>query len=313
MKQAKCIESVCVYSKSGEGKTTQIEFFSKVVRERLGEDKVVRLASANADGWSVIQPAVDMGWIAPLWVPARPYPIQTFDRLTQGWWPENPSDPASPLLPPAKQKDWGRVGGIAFDSGTDYADIVMRYMLAREAEPRSTFRAAAQAAANIYKDGAAEDETGYAAAAMGHYGSDQNRIDQFVNQSKNLEGKYILWTFLEDKGKDPVTKAAVYAPDVIGSALNGKVPSWFGRTVRLAVYGLGAQKKRRMYLHNHYEPGDPVPYLANVRDHWMAPLPDFLENEAANLYELYKRLDKSYADAKAKMQPKPTANVAIKS
>ena len=302
-KKLKCLESVAVYGVSGAGKTTQIEELARWVRHILGPDKVVRLVSANADGWSVIQPAVDAGHIIPTWVPSRDHLIQTMDRFTRGWWPEDPSDPASRLLPPREQKNLEKVGGTAFDSGTDFADLLMRYALGREGDPKDTFRFAAQAAAHTYKDGPNNDATGYAVSAQGHYGSDQNRMEQFITQSRDIPNQFVLWTFLEDRGKDTVTKTPVYAPDVIGSALNSKVPSWFGRTVRLSKHLMENGKTvRRMWLHNHYQKGDPIPYLANVRDHWKFPLPDYFETDEkkdeVSLFHLYEKLHESYERAK---------------
>jgi len=306
VKQMKCLESIAAYGISGAGKTTQIEELARVVRHVLGDDKVVRLVSANADGWTVIKPAVDAGYIVPTWLPARPHIIQTMDRFTRGWWPADPEDPESPMLQPSQQKDLARVGGTAFDSGTDFADLIMRYALSKEAQKGSTFKMAAQDAVRTYYDGHDKDLTGYASSSMSHYGADQNRMEQFITQSRNIPNQYIMWTFLEDRGKDTVTKVPVYAPDVIGSALNGKVPSWFGRTVRLSKHPMNdGRVVRRMWLHNHYQQGDPVPYLANVRDHWKAPLPDYLETndkqDEVSLYTLYEKLSESHAKVMALM------------
>lgn len=297
MRRSKCKESICVYGITGVGKTTQTELLVEVVRQVLGPEKIVRLASANADGWSVIQPSVDSGKVKPCWVQSRKYPIQTIDRLTRGWWPADPDDPDSPLLPPDKQPDWETVGGVVFDSGTDYANWIMRDSLLREADSKGSYKIAAEAASHYYSDGATGDETRYASAARGHYGSDQNRMEQFIVQSKDIPDRFVMWTFLEDRGKDPVTKAPVYGPDVIGSAINGMVPSWFGRTVRISVRPPAnkiGDPIRRMYLKNHFELGDPVPYLANVRDNVRALLPQYLEGREANLLTLYKRLSESY-------------------
>jgi hypothetical protein len=297
-KRLKCYDSIAGYGVSGAGKTTQGSELARHIRKVLGPDKVLRLASANANGWGVIQPDIDAGYIIPTWVPSRKHIIQTIDRFTKGWWPADPEDPESPLLPPDRQPDLAKVGGTMFDSGTDFADLIMRYALGRESEKGSTFKIAAEAASHTYYDGEANDATGYASAARGHYGADQNRMEQFICQSRDIPNQFIYWTFLEDRGKDPVTKSPVYAPDVIGSAINGKVPSWFGRTVRLAVtFDAEGKARRAMFLHNHYYPGDPIPYLANVRDYWKFPLPDFMTGAEVSLFTLYEKLSENYKRA----------------
>ena len=55
-----------------------------------------------------------------------------------------------------------------------------------------------------------------------------------------------------------------------------------------------------------WQPGDPIPYLANVRDHWLAPLPPYLEGKDVSIYVLYQRLAASYAQA-SKLTQQTTA------
>lgn len=308
MAKTKCIDSICVHGSTGSGKTTLVESLSRVVRSRLGEDKIVRLYSANADGWGVIEPSVKLGHVVPLWVPGMivfyrlkkaqvDIPVNSvyvIDKITKGWWPVDPDNPLSKWIPPEKQEEWEKVGAVVFDSGTDYADLIMRNALLKEAGTNKLMGIATQDGTNLYQDGIPKevsedgDEVTYLSAAQAHYGAVQNRIDQFINQSKNIPDVYVMWTFLTEKGKEKDQHRSVFGPDVIGTAINAKVPSWFGRTLNLMADKRGI---RYLWLHEHEKDGDI--YMANVRESKDARLPDYLKDKEANLFTLYEKLDES--------------------
>jgi len=316
MSGLKCIESICIYGLTGAGKTTQAKEMARVIRKFVGEDKHMRLVSANADGWKVIQPAVDLGIVNPTWLLSRKEDRQwLYNRVTQGWWPLNPQDPESPLIPPHQQKDLAQVGGTFFDSGTDFADDMMSMGVKKEAAS-STYRMSASEPAHKYSEGPKGDEDSFGAPGKAHYGVVQNRIGDFIKQSRNLPNQFIIWTFLEDRGKDPSRGTPIYGPDLPGQALGGKVPSWFGRTIRLSSHLTSDGNVRRMWLHNHYQQGDPVPYLANARDYIDAPLPLYFEDKefedkgkpavtpatrTVSMYYFYQQLMKSAEKVKAMM------------
>lgn len=301
----KCLESWCLWGAGGSGKTTQASFIARLLRELFGEKAILRLASCNADGWQVIQPDVDDGYIQPLWMGGREYFLRFTRRLCQGWWPDDPTDPKSPLLPPDKQKGLENVKATMFDSGTDIARMVKRFTLDLEAK-QPEFRVVRSEkggdAAHFYYDGPDDDKIGWATPSLYHYGSWQSYMEGVIVESKDIAGQFVIWTFLEDKGKDPVTQIPIYGPDIIGDKLSPYVPTWFGRTIHLVI-GKGEGDlvpPRRMYLRNHTLWGNPTQYLANVRDYWKNPLPLFLEGEEANMYSLYKKLQKSFSELRRK-------------
>ena len=309
MRTARCKESICIYGISGSGKTVKVAEFAEVVKAALGRDKIVRLASVSGGGWKSIQADIDEGLIRPCWLRSRDYATYTIDKITKGWWPVDPEDPASPLVPPDKQPDWPQVGGIAYETGTEMCNWMMEDGLEREAETGGAFHIGSEKASHVYKDGPTNDQEAYASAAKAHFGAVQNRIAQFINQSKDIEDRFILWNFLEGKGKDPVFKQACYGPDVIGTALTGDVPSWFDRTLRITVTMQGTVVTRSLMTNVHFEAGDPIPYLANARSPKQCPIPTALRGADFDLYRFYELLTASYTKAREIIKAK---NAGIK-
>jgi energy-coupling factor transporter ATP-binding protein EcfA2 len=292
----KCIESVCVYGPSGAGKTTQAEELAKLISERFGPKAYLRLISASGGGWSSVQPAVDVQLIEPLFVPSRKNPFALMHKLSQGWWPANVEDPASELVSPEKQgAAYENCKGLFFDSITEICDWMMRDSLLREAAKE--FKISGETASNIFKDG----DTSFASAGRGHYGTIQNYISQFVAQSKAIGGKYIVWTALELKAADDITKMPLYGPDIIGKAQTAKSGAWFDDLLHLHLTQGKQGPIRTMYTSTHFET-DGVPYMAKNRGHRAKPLPLSLTGDKLSLMEFLKLLEESYQEAKTKLQ-----------
>lgn len=297
MGASKCIESILVYGVSGAGKTTQAQELAKYVHKKL--HKKVRLASMSGGGWTSVQPAVDAGILVPTYLRGRNFPVETLNRITLGWWPADPDDPLSKLVPPEQQKDWKDVGGIVFDGITEGADWLMSYIVGQEAAGR--LKSSAQNLAASFKDG----ETSFGTPGLAHYGTVQQRMEDFVTNSKGLPGIYTMWTALELKATDDEgSKLPMYGPDVCGKKKTSKAPAWFDNTLHLYLTGAGGMKKgaivRRLYLTNHFE-DDQIPYVAKNRGHFYAPLPEYLEGNECSLAVFLEKLEESHAKAKAKL------------
>jgi hypothetical protein len=296
MNQSKCIESILVYGVSGAGKTTQAQELAKYVYRTMG--KKVRLASMSGGGWTSVQPAVDAGILVPTYLRGRKFPVETLNRVTLGWWPSDVDDPESPLLAPDKQPDYKDIGGIVFDGITEGADWLMSYIVGSEAAGK--FKTSTQNLAASFKDG----ETAFGTPGLSHYGTVQQRIEDFVTNSKGLSGWYTMWTALELKATDDNSRLPLYGPDVCGKAKTAKAPAWFDNTLHLYLTGTGGLKKgtvvRRLYLTNHFE-DDQIPYVAKNRGHYYAPLPEYLEGENCSVDKFLELLVDSHAKAKEKL------------
>ena len=293
-KYSKCIESILVYGVSGAGKTTQGQELARHINRTMG--KKLRLASNSGGGWTSIQPAIDAGIIVPTYIRGRKFPVETMDKISKGWWPEHPDDPESPLIEPAKQKDWGEVGGLMNDSITEGCEWMMSYVNSQEAA--GAIKISTQS--SNFKDGA----TNYGTPSQSHYGNIQSRIADFIAQSKAIRGIYILYTALELKATDDNSRLPLYGPDIVGKAKTAVAPAWFDNTLHLYLTGAGGLKKgvvqRRMYLSTHFE-DDQIPYIAKNRGHYYSPLPEFLEGDQCSLAVFLDLLAESHAKAKEKL------------
>lgn len=287
---SKCIESILVYGVSGSGKTTQVQELAKYVNRKTG--KKVRLVSMSGGGWTSILPAVNAGIVVPTYIRGRSFPVETLDKVTKGWWPADPEDPTSPLIPIEKQADWKDVGGVAYDSMTEGCSWIMSYIT--NAEAAGSIKISAQPMK--FKDG----ETNYGSPSMAHYGNVQQRIDDFVVNSKALRGIYTMWTALELKSTDDNSRLPLYGPDVSGKAKTAIASAWFDNTLHLYMTGAGGLKKgpsiRRLYLSTHFE-DDQIPFVAKNRGHYYAPLPEFLDGENCSLDKFLQLLEESHEKA----------------
>lgn len=281
----KCIESIQVYGPSGSGKTTQVAELGLHVTRRM--KKKLRLISASGGGWTAIQPYVDNGIVIPLYLRDRSNPFQTLHRLTQGWWPDDPANPESQLMPPKNQKDYMDIGAWAYDSTTEICEWIMADVVSREA--RGEIRVSTESLPAKFKDG----DTWFGTPARASFGTIQNNIAQFIAQSKGLPGVYIMWTALELKTTDELGKVPVYAPEIIGKAKSSIAPAWFDDTLHLQVLPAekGKGQVRRMWLTQHYDENDRVPYIAKCRAPKECPLPDYLDGPDCSLGVFLEKME----------------------
>lgn len=113
--------SINIYGPSGTGKTSLIYSFMKWLRSKE-PTAVGRLVSC--ENWATIQDAVDDGWIQGWNINARSNPFSTLRLATMGYWPEDPNNPASKLIPPTPES-MAKVRAYFFEGMSSMADYLI--------------------------------------------------------------------------------------------------------------------------------------------------------------------------------------------
>jgi hypothetical protein len=282
---SKCITSILTYGMGTTGKTTQFGELAKWIKEKFPTSHM-RLISCSS-GWEPLQPFIDIGWIKAIDIRARAYPFETIDKLSKGWWPLDLEDPAAPLVPWDKQTDFPNVMAVGFDGLTEISEWLMGR--ATQEEAKGTYQFGAQKVVAKFRDGA----TDYAAPSQADYGVIQNHMAMAVSNSKQLAGRYVMWTALERRAVDEDgTRMPLYGPDLIGKAKTPNVVPWFGMALHLTINKDGS---RSMWTESHFAE-DGIPFMAVVRQPRQAvvglkPLAKELKGAAFGLLNVLSTLE----------------------
>lgn len=217
-----------LYGPSGVGKTENLGLAAKYIWEKYG--LITRLVSADGGGWKSIQPYIDLGIIKPYSIIGVKKHLGVMMAMTEGQWPKlkNGSLTLTPLetidIEGDEKNGVPGVGGMCFEGLTSFADALFSYLTIRSdiqlpEQPKDCF--------------VMEDGVKYSFAGRSNYQFVQTRIQEMVARTNGLPFKKMIWTALEDGGIDPETNEKCYGPKVVGKALTGKVPAWFGDCIHL--------------------------------------------------------------------------------
>lgn len=218
------------------GKTENLGLAALYVWEKYG--KVTRLASADGGGWKPLQPYIDLGIIQPFSLNAAKTPLKVMMALAGGYWPKMKSDGSGKEYVPLDRVDIEGdekngipgVGCMCFEGLTSFSDSIFISLTRRKdihipETPKDSF----------VTDG--DDYYGFSGRA--HYGFVQTRIQEMIARANGLPFEKMVWTALENMGTDPETGDPCYGPKIIGKALTGKTPAWFGNCIHLVDIGDG--------------------------------------------------------------------------
>lgn len=279
-------------------KTSNIGHAALYVWRKYGQR--TRLLTADTGGYEPIESLVEEGIVEPLLLIPREFPIETVDRVCQGWWPKDPTDPKSELIltPPEEQ---AKIGIVAIEGLTSIGDLILRHWSSKgqklSQDPNFT-----------YVDG----KTSYSGTNMSYYGEVQNRLYDFVVKSAMLPVRRAIWTALEARGED-TDKTPVYGPAIAGKKSIGKAGGWFGNMLHFEMIQTEGAKDAKgqislksdvvMYLRPHADPVSKIPFHAGTRApfQFAHELPEYMEADVSKLYEKLEEL-KAKAKAKAGLQ-----------
>jgi len=354
MAEVKGAKADLFYGATGTHKTSNLGKAALWAMKKYG--KPTRLVSADGGGWEPIQSLVDAGIVIPWQIRDRKFQIESVDQACQGYWPVDPTDPTSPLIEPFRvtysgtckvcgyemktnqaprqqaypcvkckeqkppvqsmvlitskrtpnpENDLSQVAVVAYEGLTSFGDLMMTHL-------QRTKASLSQDPSFVWEDGS----TSYAGGNMTYYGFVQNRLLEFVMKSNMLPVEKVIWTALEGRGQDDLTKAPIYGPSIVGKMATGKAGAWFGAMLHFeACESLGdveqdptlkggvvaVKSQVRMYLRNHADAFTKVMFPAKTRApyQYASQLPEYMETDVE---KLYNKVDELRAKALAEVR-----------
>lgn len=241
--------SGCVYGGTGSRKTTQVKWFAHYIAESTG--KATALLSMDGGGWGPCQPEIDAGMIEPFYCDPSLVPLPTLRKLSQGYWPKDPTVPANEIN--LVKMDYSKFGGIAAEGWTSITAAAMRYLPDRGinvgGEEREKLGGFAQ---TIQVDGHVQQEV-FRSSTRGDYGFVQNFLYGLVMNFNSLPVRYVLYTALESKTEDD-DRSTIYGPAISGKKATSQCGAWIGDLIHAQDYPL----ERTVIVDNPAKPGEKM-------------------------------------------------------
>lgn len=219
---------------------------------------------------------VDMGVVQICEYSFRPWPQTVIQRLLEGWWLKDPSDPQSELVEPPKTQDWfSNLGGYIIEGGAMISQYLMgdvqgglRYQSARgvkigqDAPMKLVDTEYTEQGLPIKGKGPG---TAFGGNPISHFNYVQQRMFNFIEASKALPGMKI-WTTHEAAAEDKISGDKIIGPEIAGQAMTKHVSRQFNNTFHFHTAAAKAKEKDdhtgkdvnvldseyRIYTRDHY-------------------------------------------------------------
>lgn len=296
-----------IYGESKTTKTSRLGDAAEYYFKKTG--KPARGVFSDTGGYDAIQKLVDEGIVIPFILsPERGATLlEDMDRLSQGWWPADPSDPKAKLV----KGPLDSISVMLFDGATSWCEL-MAYYHERSVKFSQQGDNIMMVPTNVRVPEMPKDsfvksgDFGFRFLGRSDYMGVQGAITSFIRNTAFLAVPAI-WTAVEAKSADEFSKPC-YGPDFFGNKLTGKCGKWFGNLLHLdqiatkQTVDVGGKKievtKASPFLFTtpHIDPDDPykIPYMAGTRvdkSLW-DKVPPVMEPRLDKFYELIDSLMK---------------------
>lgn len=246
--------SILGYSLSGVGKTTLWQ-------------EVVRLLGVKARIWTAEHTGVINDPAIQCWkVNTRDNPFKVLRRAVQGYWPQDPADPKSPLVAPTDET-FKEFPVRIFEGIGTFGD----YLASNHAKGGLLWHAGrgdviGPVQEHIQFD---DDGDGIGGLCWAHYNIGQRELLGLVQTSQKYPG-LTIWSSHEDEGKEK--GVPFYGPQVFGNKMTGAIGKEFDEMWHYCTVPIdkqvGGEKvrllERRLYIEEHFLPGGTMPYKAKT-------------------------------------------------
>lgn len=225
--------TMVLYGPTGSYKTSQIGEFAKYIYEKSG--KITRLISCDGGGWAPVQDLINAGIIEAWRLTDEPKLLAAIMAASRGAWPKlhkngiripGPIVMPTPSTKAAALKD---VGAYAVEGWASIASAMMRYVVADG-------RKINEDVVSKFSEDSDFGDFSFGAPSRGHYGFAQSQILDMIKNFSGLPVERILYTSLEGKGEDKISKETQYGPLVAGSAITASIPQYVGDCLHFEDY-----------------------------------------------------------------------------
>lgn len=253
---------VLLYSQFALGKSAFLASFVDEMLPLLPEGSKARLVTA--EHYVEYLDLQTEGRIEIWKINTRDHPFSTAQRACDGWWPENPLDPESPLLPPSAET-WSRYPIRIFEGTATIANYLagnsVKGAIAQRIGSGESIGPTDSGELIRIQDG----ETVVGGLSRSNYGFVQKEMISLIQRSQKHAG-FVIWTGQEDDAKEKKggvsTGNTILGPEVFGAALTSTIGREFADVWRIvavpADYENGADSRRilerRLYLKEHLDP-----------------------------------------------------------
>lgn len=296
---------ICIYSDSGEGKTTQGYFMVKWLWNTFqlktrwisfdGKYDQLTLPQKEYEGKSLINAGIVELYDASKMETA----LADVRRLSEGYWPVPYKDKSKGLYfrsdANCETKDWSKIGLYVIDDISSLSDSWLVHISDQDVvgfKPSWKYT---------------EEEYTYRGLEDGHYGIVQKELTRVLKQGfHTLPVKYVMSMAKVEKGtenyrrkrqkrNDPSAVAepnvtTMYGPKAAGQALTCFLPGWFSDCFHIGrleidpkvyekAYGVEGNEIRVAYYDSHKHDDTGVPYVCRV---------DILPEDVPKLREKFK-------------------------
>lgn len=229
--------TMVLYGPTGTRKTSQIGAFAKYIYEKTG--KQTRMISADGGGWAPVQDLINAGIIEAWRVTDEPEFLSAIRAAAAGAWPKLHKNglriPGPIVVPADKHKALKDVGSYAVEGFFSIASAVMGNTV-------DSGRKINEDVVSKFTEKSDFGEFSFGAPSRGHYGFAQRFILDMIKGFTGLPVDRTLFTSLEGKGEDKLSKQTVYGPATAGGAITAAVPQYVGDCLHFEDYFVDAGK-----------------------------------------------------------------------
>lgn len=225
--------TMVVYGPTGTRKTTQAGEFAKYIYEKTG--KKTRLISMDGGGWGPIQPLINAGIIDAWRLVEERDPKVAIIFASRGGWPDKlvnglrASSKITVPNPAGRVKALQDIGGYIVEGWSSIAKAIIRDTVGKGQK-------ISEDVVGLFTETTEYGSESFGAPAKSHYGFVQNIMGDMIRNFSGLPLERILYTSLEGKGEDNISKQMVYGPEVAGKAMTASVPASVGDCLHFEDY-----------------------------------------------------------------------------